>query len=388
MGKLEIEKNLVDKISLLKESSGSHSPSINAIRHEIPELKINVDACFLSNPYATELFIKYLEKEIVNTSLLREVLEFYPSQNELIASDISKVININPKNIFVGNGAIEIIQACLHNFCGPKIIVNIPTFSSYYEFVPKETEVLFYKLKKELNFKLEPDKYVDFVKRHNPSTVVIINPNNPDGSYVPFNVLKDIIGQLKDVDNILIDESFIHFAFEDDNKSQISAGELINQFPNVIVIKSMSKDFGIAGIRAGYGIMNQNKVESLLKNGYLWNSSGLAEYFFKLYKDKSFLKEYSNLRLKYINEAQEFFNDLNQFTELNVYPSMANFALVEILNGEKSFDFVINLLVKYGIYFRSCSDKIGLDGEYARIACRTKDENNYILDSLRGYFSN
>ena len=150
MRKLKIEKSLIDKISLLKDSSGSHSPSINAMRHEIPELKINVDACFLSNPYATELFIKYLEKEIVNTSLLREVLEFYPSQNELIASDISNVININPKNIFVGNGAIEIIQACLHNFCGPKIIVNIPTFSSYYEFTPKETEVVFYKFGVEL----------------------------------------------------------------------------------------------------------------------------------------------------------------------------------------------------------------------------------------------
>ncbi len=388
MGTLKIQENLIDKIRILKDSSGSHSPSINAIRHVIPELKINVDACFLSNPYATELFIKYLEKEIVNTSLLREVLEFYPSQNKIIASDISEVINISPKNIFVGNGAIEIIQACLHNFCGHKIIVNIPTFSSYYEFVPKDTEVVFYKLDKAQNFSLEPKKYIEFVKKHNPSTVVIINPNNPDGSYLPLSVLKDIISQLSDVKNIIIDESFIHFAFEDNDKSQISAGELIHQFPNLLVIKSMSKDFGIAGIRAGYGIMHENKISSLLKNGYLWNSSGLAEYFFKLYKDKNFLEEYETLRLRYIDEAQKFFNDLNQFTQLNVYESKANFALVEILDGEESFDFVINLLIKYGIYFRSCSDKIGLDGEFVRIACRTKEENKYIINSLANYFEN
>ena len=314
----------------------------------------------------------YLKKELVDTNKLRDVLEFYPSQNDVIADIISKSININKENIFVGNGAIEVIQAVMHNFVGKKVIVNIPTFSSYYEFAREDTEVVYYQLD---DYRLVADKYLEFVK---PDSVVIINPN---GGYLKYKDLRYILKEI-----IIIDESFIHFAFEDEGYSLISATELYKEFSNVIVIKSMSKDFGIAGIRAGYGVMDKYKVAKLLKNGYLWNSSGLSEYFFRLYKRDDFFEEYEKVRKKYISEAQSFFKELSEISQIKVYPSMANFALIELLDGSTSADFVSKMLIKYGVYTRTGSDKIGLSGEFIRIAGRTNEENKIIIDSIKDIF--
>ncbi|KLE11288.1 aminotransferase [Aliarcobacter butzleri L354] len=384
----EDEQRIASKIRQLKEAAGSHSPSIFTIAEELPELNIKVDACFLSNPYATELFLEYLKKELVDTNKLRDVLEFYPSQNDVVADVISKSININKENIFVGNGAIEVIQAVMHNFVGKKVIVNIPTFSSYYEFAREDTEVVYYQLDKKDDYGLVADKYLEFVKKENPDSVVIINPNNPNGGYLKYKDLRYILNNLKEIKNIIIDESFIHFAFEDEGYSLISATELYKEFSNVIVIKSMSKDFGIAGIRAGYGVMDKYKVTKLLKNGYLWNSSGLSEYFFRLYKRDDFFEEYEKVRKKYITEAQSFFKELSEISQIKVYPSMANFALIELLDGSTSADFVSKMLIKYGVYTRTGSDKIGLTGEFIRVAGRTKEENRIIINSIKDMFKN
>ncbi|WP_297966033.1 histidinol-phosphate transaminase [uncultured Campylobacter sp.] len=380
------EQKIASKIKRLKDAAGSHSPSIFTICEKLSELDIKVDACFLSNPYATELFLDYLKKDLIDTNKLKDVLEFYPSQNGVIADVISKSIDVDSKNIFVGNGAIEVIQAVMHNFVEKRVIVNIPTFSSYYEFVRDDTEVIYYQLNKDENFKLDIQSYVNFVKSKNPDSVVIINPNNPDGGYIKYKDLRFILNNLKEVKNIIIDESFIHFAFEDSEYSLISATELFKEFSNVIVIKSLSKDFGIAGIRVGYGVMDQYKVAKLLKNGYLWNSSGLSEYFFRLYNRSDFFKEYEEVRKKYIAHAQEFFDELSKIPQIKVYPSMANFALIELLDGSTSSNFVSKMLIKYGVYTRTCSDKIGLNGEFIRIAARSQKENEIIVKAIKEIF--
>ena len=223
----------------------------------------------MSNPYATNLFLEYLEKELIVTGRLRDVMEFYPSQNNVIGEVISSSLDLNKKNIFVGNGAIEIIQAVLHNFVSGSIVVNIPTFSSYYEFVNKNTKVIYYQLKKDEDYLLNPDDFIKFVKNTNPNSVVIINPNNPNGGYLTRSELEHILKNISDVKNIIIDESFIHFAYEDDSLNINSATDLFDLHSNLIIIKSMSKDFGIAGIRAGYAVMSEDKVSSLLENGFL-----------------------------------------------------------------------------------------------------------------------
>lgn len=375
--------NIKQKFRKLKNNSGSHSPSINTILNEIPEIDIKVDACFLSNPYATKLFLDYLHKDLIKTGKINRILEFYPSQNDVIAKSISKSINVDSKNIFVCNGAIEGIQAILHNLLNGKISIPIPTFSSYYEYCHDKLEPVFYKLKKEENYILDLQDYSKFIKDNLINNVVIINPNNPNGFYTNRAQIIKFLDENKHLDSIILDESFIHFAYENSSMELETIQTSIGKYENLFIVKSMSKDFGIAGLRCGYLLMNDKHVSNFLSNGFLWNINGIAEYFFNLYGNDEFLLEYETCRKKYITETIFFLNQLNELKNINVLPSKANFVLIELLNGLTSDEVSLSLLVDHGVYVRNCSDKIGLDGEYIRIAARSFEENQHIFKALK-----
>src|SRR5262249_7303657 len=229
----------------------------------------------------------------------RALLELYPSQNRVIGAKLGRVLDLAPESIFVGNGAAEIIQAVLHRYTREKILVNLPTFSPYYEFARPDTKVATNTLRREDRFRFDPEAYLAQVRREQPDTVVLINPNNPDGGYIPFTVMRRLLEELRAVPNVIVDESFIHFACEGNGFAYRSVANQVGRFPNLMVIKSMSKDFGVAGIRAGYAVMAPDRVRTLLENGYLWNSSGLAEYFFDLYSRPDFQAQYERQRIRF-----------------------------------------------------------------------------------------
>jgi histidinol-phosphate/aromatic aminotransferase/cobyric acid decarboxylase-like protein len=378
------EMALVERIKRLKKESGTHSPSAWTLAKLIPELRLKVDACFLSNPYATKLFMMHLHREFIRPRKLRALLELYPSQNRVIATKLGRVLNLDADSIFVGNGAAEIIQAILHRITGQKILVNLPTFSPYYEFIRPDTQVIYNALRKENDFRFDPRSYLDLVRRERPDTVVLINPNNPDGGYVPHATMRRMLEELRSVPTVIVDESFIHFACEGAGYAYRSVADEVERFPNLIVVKSMSKDFGVAGIRAGYAVMAPDRVQTLLKNGYLWNSSGLAEYFFDLYCRPEFQMQYDRQRIKFVRSSQRFFAELAKIEDLYVYPSFANFALVELRGNLSADELVCRLLIRRGIYTRTCDDKKGLEpGKFVRIAARNRLENGYMIRSLR-----
>lgn len=378
-------KEIKHKLKLLKDDSGSHSPSINTMLEEIPELQISVDACFLSNPYATDMFMDKIQK-LSGTKKFRDILEFYPPQNYDVAKKVSKIIQIDSKNIFVGNGAIEVIQAVMHNFAGKNIALPIPTFSSYYEFKTENSSIQYFQLKKEFEYRINIEEYVSFIKQKNCDSAILINPNNPTGDFIPLKLIHFFLESLKDLNLVVIDESFIHFAYEDDAFILSQNEKLIFKYPNLVIVKSMSKDFGIAGIRAGYGIMNSDRVKKLVTNGYLWNVSGLCDYFFSVYCNYQFQEQYEVVRKRYIVDTIEFIEKLNLIPGIKVYNSKANFVLIEILSNKvSSFDMVLELVVENGIYIRDCSDKIGLNGQFVRVASRSKKENEIILKAIRDF---
>jgi histidinol-phosphate/aromatic aminotransferase/cobyric acid decarboxylase-like protein len=220
------------------------------------------------------------------------------------------------------------------------------------------------------------------VKREKPGAVVLINPNNPDGGYLNSSKVAYLLRNLRHVECVILDESFIHFVSENDEFSIKSFMDRVEDYPNLIVIKSMSKDFGIAGLRVGYAVMNERRVSYLLKYGFLWNISGLAEFFLELYTRKEFWQEYEKIRIRYIIERNRLFSDLSLIKSIKVYPSSANFFLVEIIDGSTARNFAYKLLLNYGIYVRLCNDKIGLDGEFVRIASRKGAENKILTNSI------
>lgn len=383
------ERKFYDAFWELKVKSGTHPPSIISVFDMMGEKKASfVDACFLSNPYATTLFLEYFQKEVIEGGKLREYIEAYPPQNIEVAEHLTNVIGVPVGNIFIGNGAIEIIQAVVHNFIKGKLVVNIPTFSSYYEYMKNKEDVIYYQLPKERNYSLNIDKYIEYIKELRPDSIVIVNPNNPNGDYISVENITLLLKELSFLTNIIIDESFIHFAYEDADFSMVNTYNLLKEYPNLIVIKSLAKDFGIAGLRVGYAIMSEDKVSSLLETGYQWNIGGFANYFYRLYSTPEFSEVYDIVRKKYIMNNLMFISELSKIPEIKVYPSKANFALIELIDGTTSKDFMVKLLYTYGVYVRDCSDKIGLNGQFLRIASRTFEDNMHILNSIKDIFKN
>ena len=372
--------DLYKKLYDLKQQNGTHSPSINTIIESIPEIQCSIDACFLSNPYATDLFMKRFNEDLILPNTIRDYLELYPQQNKFVSKKISNYIGIPSENILVGNGAIEIIEKVMNNMKG-KILLGLPTFSSYYEF-NKQCEVV-----KSEKILLTSADIIDEVKRTNVNNLLLVNPNNPTGHYISRQYIKKVLEELSYLDNIIIDESFIHFSTKEDPNKE-SVAEFTLEYPNLTVIKSMSKDFGVAGIRCGYGIMSKERINSFIQTGFLWNSNGISEYFFSLLSDKSFIGDYEKTRIQFLNEFDEFFDGLNKIKEIKVYPSKTNFFLID-LKTKKSFDFVCWMLIERGIYVRSMDDKINMgisNDTFVRIAAKTREENLYILESIKEYY--
>ncbi len=373
----------------LKQKTGSHSPSLFELKRNFPDLQIEVDACFLSNPYATELFLSELDRDLtLNKKKIRDILEFYPSQNQTLAIQIAKFAGVTENNVFVCNGATEGIKAIFDNLITKgTLLLPIPTFSPYYEFASSEIKVSHLNLNKEENYLFNTNSILEAVQNSHANHLCLISPNNPNGTFLPYTDLISLISQLTHLDTIILDESFSHFALKDDELDQNIYYKLIHDFPNLVIVKSMSKDFGIAGIRAGYLISSEKNIELINPKNFLWNINGFGEYFFDLYLNPEFQKLYRKERLRYNNELQKFSTELSQLEGIKVYPGNANFFLVEILNGKTADDIFFELLFHHGVYVRTCYDKIGLSGEFLRIACRSEVENELIIRALQKVLS-
>ena len=382
------EREILSKIEQLSAKSGSHSPSLATIQLTIPEIEVDIDACYLSNPLATDLFWSHFNADLLaDPDHFKRMLEAYPSQNRAIAERLSGSLGIDSNRLFITNGATEAIQAVLHNYTS-HIHISIPTFSPYYEFAVHGTQVTKYELDPANNFAVDPNDYVRSVLQSKADTAVLISPNNPDGYVIPDSDLDFILSKLKGLKTIIVDESFIHFADRPTPNDQLpTLAGITEKYNNITIVKSMSKDFGIAGIRAGYAIMNPERVTQLLNHGYLWNTSGIAEYFFGLFDRPEFLIEYRQKLATYKTYIDKFTQTTSAFDFVQPFDTSANFQLMQMPTGISAEVVAGLLLVRHGIYARSCGDKIGLNGQFLRVAIRTESENTKILSALKEVLS-
>lgn len=355
----------------LKTTSGLHSPSVSEIK--ALGIDIKVDSCFLCNPYAFDLFMEYF-----NQSELSEYVKYYPPQNTILAKEFSEALNLPPEYVFLGNGAIQIIELILREYYSFSKCIVTPTFSTYYEY--DEQNILFFKTHKEENFKINVDELIKFSRENSVKMLALVNPNNPTGSTLLKSEIMKIVASLDD-SIVLVDESFIDF-FDVNNSVEKEVGK----WNNLIVLRSMSKDFGIAGLRLGYSVLNPSLRQKLFeKYGLLWNINGLAHFFIQIIKEKNFKKRYFEAREIYLEGRNIFRNDLKKLREIKVYPSQSNFFLVE--RKENINEVFSKLLFEYGIYTRILNDKRDLDDSFIRVACGKIEENDYIYQSLKKIFT-
>jgi histidinol-phosphate/aromatic aminotransferase/cobyric acid decarboxylase-like protein len=367
------ERAVAAALRHLKAASGSHSPSVGEIERALPGA-VRVDACFLSNPYATDVLMERMRR--LAPATLERMVCHYPSQNPGIGALLAPYAGVTPAELFVANGACEAIQALLVSTPGP-VLLSIPTFSAYYELA--RGPVVVNRLDARDAFRLDLDALAAQVERYEPATVVILTPNNPDGGPVDEAALVRFVERVQGrVEQVIVDESFSHFAGE---ARPTSLASLVSELPHLVVVNSMSKSHGIAGLRLGYAVMRPARAKAL-RDASLWNMNAFAEWFCELLTDDAYVAAYEGARRRYVRETRALFDGLDTLPGVTRHSSAANFALLEL--DRPAAPIVAAALTRHGVYLRDCADKWGLDSErFVRVASRGRADNERIVAALR-----
>ena len=361
----------------LKEAAGSHSPAPGQIVAALGFDPIEHDHCFLSNPYATELILDSLMPRVASREQMFKLLESYPAPSSYVAGNLSKIERLNPENMVVTNGAITSIDWVIDYWNLKKLFIPIPTFSTYYELASDYV----FSSEPVLDFS-DPFQLLEEARKTGCDSILLINPNNPTGASISVSKLHSFVAQLGSL-KLIIDDSFSHFLSDFDEYSSFRAS---CRDTNVVFIKSMSKDFGVAGLRLGYLYTSCEKLLAECRRHLTWNLNNFAVLFSDLIVEPDFHDAYEKARNRYNKERDQFCECLTSLANVSVQPSQANFF---ILYSEKfSQEFVFRLLLESGVYVRTMADKVGLGEKWIRVASRTSDQNAYFIQALKAAMGN
>lgn len=328
------------------------------------------------------LYNLYFPPEAV-FSHLKENIEHlvlnYPMAQDALAELIGNVIQQSPANIVVGNGAAEIIKI-LSGHLAKKIIVPVPSFNEYVNAAP-DGHVVEFPLEYP-SFQLDVDKFAAEAIRVGADMAVVVTPNNPTSIVVPKAHLIRLAQKLAAHKIMLIvDESFLDFT---DNKELISLEQDIAKYPNMAILKSMSKAFGICGLRIGYMLSANLEFTAAVRNGiHIWNINGFAEEFLRILpKYKQQFKE-SCKKVKADRDA--FYKMLCTIEGMTVFKPDANYIFCKLPEGALSGPEVTKrLFIDYNIYIKDAEGKTQPEADrYVRIASRTAAENSKLIEALK-----
>lgn len=297
-----------------------------------------------------------------------------PECRELKKS-LSRYLGIDPEWISVGNGAIEVIYwfVCAA-FVKGRVVIPAPTFCEY-ELASQKAgaEVTFVPLH---NLELEAGQVIE--KARGADAVFLCNPNNPTGMLATKQIMK-IIENIDSSTKILLDECFIELA---DNPEANTMIDQISEFDNLVILRSLTKSFGLAGLRVGYSVCNPTLAKKLSTNKIPWNVNSLAQVAgVAALRERRCLSKARAL----IKKERRFLHDnIEKLESFHPIRSDSNFFLVH-LQGRNSTQFRDRLLKKSGVLVRDCSTFTGMGAQYIRIAIKKHSENILLLKALEAF---
>jgi histidinol-phosphate/aromatic aminotransferase/cobyric acid decarboxylase-like protein len=350
-----------------------HSPPFLSLERALPGRRLH-DFCVPVNSYfpTPEMFAVFRER-------LEEVLKYYPSSSAEISCALAAALDLDPDAVVVANGSTELLTWIDVLLVRSSLATPIPTFGRWTDH-PLELgkQLLAYSLRCENNFRLDVANFVGFVRECGARAVAVCNPNNPTGALTPRDEVLALVDALVDLDVVVIDESFLDFA--DPREVPTVCAEAV-QRDNVVVLKSLGKNFGLHGVRAGYAVANTRLAARLRRCLPHWNVNGLAELLVREFPRHR--APYEASRRRVIRDRFEFERRLRSIPGLTVYPSSANFVYARMPEGVDGRALRDALLVEHGLLVRECSNKLGSDHQHFRFAVRPRDQADVLIDALQ-----
>ncbi|WP_269615885.1 aminotransferase class I/II-fold pyridoxal phosphate-dependent enzyme [Prochlorococcus marinus] len=325
-----------------------------------------LDFCFIRNMYFPP---KSILSEI--KGCLPILLENYGSSSEVLNRKLSYVLQVDETNLLLLNGAAQIYPILANYLANKSALIPSPTFGEYPKIFPNASIYLD-------NFSYSEDDFIS--KLEGNQVVVIVNPNNPTGTTIRTESILNIITNNPHI-LFILDESFIEFSEE---KSLIYFLE-DQPLDNIIVIKSMSKTYGLPGIRLGYIYLNNTNLMDIFKEQLpIWNNNSISEFYLEvILKHKNSLEESFNLTKRDRSEMKQMLSSVDCIDK--IMDSGANFLTVR-LNAIYS-NIVQYMIVNYNIYIKDITNKFkSSEFQYIRLAVRKPLENKLLVQSLRNFF--
>ncbi len=337
-----------------------------------------VDFCYLINCYYPPK--KMLEEMKANFDAL--VCQ-YPSGmyvNSLLAA---RNFSLRQEQIVVGNGAAELIKALMEHMTG-KLGVIRPTFEEYPNRYRAEELVVYTPSNEDFSY-CASDITAYFADK-DIRRLLLVNPDNPSGNYIPKAGMMELIQwtKMRGI-TFIADESFIDFSCEPDPTLLLEG--LLDENPHLIVVKSISKSYGIPGLRLGIAATgNRELIAALKKDVAIWNINSLGEFYMQI--EEKYKRDYASSLEKVRRERERFTKALRAIPSVRVLPSQANYLMIEILNGPSASGLTEVLLNRYGLFVKDLSSKVVRDGrQFLRIAVRTEAEDDLLVRALTDILS-
>lgn len=336
-----------------------------------------LDFCYLVNPYFPRP--RMVEEMKANfETLLRE----YPSGmgvNSLLAG---KYFGISQKYVAVGNGAAELIKSLMEDHSG-NLGVIYPTFEEYPNRHDDSKLIKYYPQNEDFSY--TADDLMTFFSDKPIASLLIVNPDNPTGNFMPLEDLYRLAGWASERKiRLIVDESFVDFS-DKGFENTLLDNSTLEKYPTMCVMKSISKSYGVPGLRLGVlASSDVGLIDKMKKDVAIWNINSFAEFYMQIYN--KYEKDYARSCDRFRTERAIFRQELDSIPYLRVIPSQANYFLCEVTDKFTSHGLTLRLLSDYDILIKDCSSKKGFASDtrqYVRIAIRDRKDNSTLIQALK-----
>ena len=339
-----------------------------------------LDYCYLVNPYFPT---KRMKDEL--RSSFDTLLTEYPSGmfvNSLLAG---KYFGIRQDYVVVGNGAAELIKSLMERLLAgsstSKVGVIYPTFEEYPHRLKQEDIVAFQPDNRDLKY--TEDDLIAFYTGKGISSLLLINPDNPSGNFISMAGLQKLLAWSKTQQiQLIVDESFVDFS-DDFEHNTLLRNETLADNPQLVVMKSISKSYGVPGLRLGIlASSDVALIKWIKKDISIWNINSFAEFYMQIFG--KYESDYLAACRKFIAERRRFEVLLREIPYMRVLPTQANYFCIELTDKYSSAELTKLLLERYNIMVKDCDSKNGLKGRnFIRISVRSQQDNDQLIAALK-----
>ena len=332
-----------------------------------------IDFCYLVNPYfPPKSMIEKMQHEFP------VLLTQYPSSLRMQCMNAERLFGVDENHMLVGNGAAELINALGHVLKGKKVAVNLPAFNEYIRCF-KDCEIIEIDNSK-FDYSMDVARIKSYIDKAD--YTVVVNPDNPSGYLLNKEECLDLVKYAKEKGKgLIVDESFVDFAVRE-KRFTLFDDELVRDNPQLIVIKSISKSFGVPGIRLGImACSDLNLLADMKQEMQVWNINSYGEYYLQIYQ--LYAKAYDHACDQIAEEREHLISELSKFDGIKVYPSEANYVMVD-LKDRNSLELTVRLLDKYNLIIKDLSSKDKFQNRnFIRLAVRDRKDNDFLIEVLK-----